>query len=583
MGLTEMRLSRIEIENFKGVGERQVIDLAPITLLFGPNSAGKSTILQALHYAREILERQNLDPDQTIAGGLIDLGGFKNLIHNHDLSKIMKIKLVVDLSDDQSSVHLPINSGQALSDPQFANLGLRYLVGENSDLKGNAVVQELGAEISLRWSEGLNAPYVSVISVEMDGKNIVSITSPPDEGRAQITDFNFSHPLLDQSIDADDITLEEDINRLETQDGVGSADIEGDPFQSPLGSEIWELSRELAVDSNINPDSEFRIAVKTAIGALPNIHETLQPDLRDPEPKKFELESNTPRVNGLKALLDEILVGPLRILRDCLTEMTYIGPLREIPPRAFRPQVSPDAARWAQGLAAWDLLHSDKSGKLTKNVNEWMDGENKLNLGYHFHKYQFKKIPIPSEMDQLLHGELWEDEPIWALQDLYKLTEIHTELTLRRSNTQTPLTPNDVGVGVSQIIPVIVGCLRDKDGILAIEQPELHIHPAIQVGVGDLFIHAVRPGELSFGTGKTLLIETHSEHIMLRLLRRVRETSEGDLPPGAPELRPHDVSVIYVENTPEEVCFRRLRVDSDGDFSDRWPHGFFEERAGELF
>lgn len=66
-----MRLSRIEIENFKGISSKQVIDLKPITLLFGPNSAGKSTILQSLHYMREILERENADPDQTIAGGLI--------------------------------------------------------------------------------------------------------------------------------------------------------------------------------------------------------------------------------------------------------------------------------------------------------------------------------------------------------------------------------------------------------------------------------------------------------------------------------------------------------------------------------
>jgi predicted ATPase len=66
-----MRLSRIEIKNFKGIGRRQAIDLKPITLLFGPNSVGKSTILQALHYLREILGRGNIDPDVTIAGGLI--------------------------------------------------------------------------------------------------------------------------------------------------------------------------------------------------------------------------------------------------------------------------------------------------------------------------------------------------------------------------------------------------------------------------------------------------------------------------------------------------------------------------------
>jgi predicted ATP-dependent endonuclease of OLD family len=55
-----MRISLIEIENFKGIGGRQLIDLKPITLLFGPNSAGKSTILQSLHYIREILERHKI-------------------------------------------------------------------------------------------------------------------------------------------------------------------------------------------------------------------------------------------------------------------------------------------------------------------------------------------------------------------------------------------------------------------------------------------------------------------------------------------------------------------------------------------
>ncbi len=78
-----MRLTRMEIANFKGIGSRQGIELRPITLLFGPNSVGKSTILQALHYLREILERGNVDPDFTIAGGLLDLGGFATLVHNH--------------------------------------------------------------------------------------------------------------------------------------------------------------------------------------------------------------------------------------------------------------------------------------------------------------------------------------------------------------------------------------------------------------------------------------------------------------------------------------------------------------------
>jgi len=90
------RISRIEITNFKGISDCQIIELRPITLLFGPNSAGKSTILQALHYLREILERGNTNPD-TLAGGAMDLGGFETLVHNHDLDRTITLKVAMDL------------------------------------------------------------------------------------------------------------------------------------------------------------------------------------------------------------------------------------------------------------------------------------------------------------------------------------------------------------------------------------------------------------------------------------------------------------------------------------------------------
>ena len=138
-------------------------------------------------------------------------------------------------------------------------------------------------------------------------------------------------------------------------------------------------------------------------------------------------------------------------------------------------------------------------------------------------------------------------------------------------------------IPLSPLVPVIVASLRKQDGVLGIEQPELHVHPAIQVGMGDLFIKAANGDHDRLSSGMTLIIETHSEHIMLRLLRRVREQTEGEVPPGMLGLTPDDLSVIYVEASVEGVRFRPLRVSSDGDFVDRWPHGFFAERAEELF
>lgn len=70
---------------------------------------------------------------------------------------------------------------------------------------------------------------------------------------------------------------------------------------------------------------------------------------------------------------------------------------------------------------------------------------------------------------------------------------------------------------------------------------------------------------------------------MLRLLRRIRETTDDELAPGIDPLRPESLSVIYVESNEQGVQFRAIRVDEEGEFIDRWPKGFFEERAEELF
>jgi hypothetical protein len=353
---------------------------------------------------------------------------------------------------------------------------------------------------------------------------------------------------------------------------------------SPLEDEIWSLAREAAADRSTadTPDDKLRIAVSTSIGALPKLDEELNLDIRDPEVKKAELEERTSRVNGLRRLLSEMVLGPARIIRDHLSQMTYIGPLREIPSRNYRPQVTPDEARWASGLAAWDLLYTDRKGELMKEVNEWLSDERRLRTGHRLERVEFKEVPVPSLFHQKYERGLTEDD-LGELQELYTSLPMRTEIALRDFQKGILVAPGDVGVGISQMVPVVVAALRRRGGILAIEQPELHIHPAIQVGIGDLFIRAVRADPDRLFAGKSLLIETHSEHIMLRLLRRIRERTENQLPPGVNGLSVEDLSVIYVEGDDQGVRFRPLKVDKDGEFRDQWPQGFFEERAGELF
>ena len=118
-----MRITALTIENFKGIREPARIEFKPVTLLYGPNSAGKSTIMQALHYAHELLERQNADADLTARGGeFVDLGGFENFVYGHELSRQVKIRLDLDLEES------PEDSSNRGSAPLPACLYLRTSV-----------------------------------------------------------------------------------------------------------------------------------------------------------------------------------------------------------------------------------------------------------------------------------------------------------------------------------------------------------------------------------------------------------------------------------------------------------------------
>ena len=561
-----MRLTRIELENFKGIGIRQGFDLRPVTLLFGPNSSGKSTILHALHYLREILERGNIDPDVTIAGGLVDLGGFATLVHNHEVDRTVTLKVTVDVSDEQGAEGLPLNAGLSMGKPEFSELPVRYIVGESEEYRDYAIVQKVGLAVDIRWSDQAQAPFVARLAIDLDGTPVAAIVSPPQTGRAQLTEFNFAHPLLRRAVLPDDEPAEEVM------------------VSSPLEDEIWALAREAAADRATPsiPDEQLRISVATEIGALPALDRELVLGIRDPDVKKVELEERTPRVNGLRSLLSELILGSTRIVRDHLARMTYIGPLREIPSRSYRPQATPDEARWASGLAAWDLLYNDRSGDLMEEVNRWISDEARLCTSYRLERVEFKEVPVPSALDQMFQRGLSEDD-LGELQELYYSLRTKPQIALRDFEKGILVAPSDVGVGISQMVPVVVAALREEDSVLAIEQPELHVHPAIQVGMGDLFIHSVGSDPSQLLAGKSLIIETHSEHIMLRLLRRIRETTDDELPPGVTGLTADDLSVIYVEGVDDGVRFRPLRVDEEGEFRDRWPHGFFEERTEELF
>ena len=102
--------------------------------------------------------------------------------------------------------------------------------------------------------------------------------------------------------------------------------------------------------------------------------------------------------------------------------------------------------------------------------------------------------------------------------------------------------------------------------------------PALQADLGDVFLHS------ALGENRNrFLIETHSEHLLLRIMRRMRQTAAGELPEGIPKIQPKDVMVLFVEPDGPRSIIREMPLNEYGDLVKAWPGGFFEEGLREVF
>jgi hypothetical protein len=250
------------------------------------------------------------------------------------------------------------------------------------------------------------------------------------------------------------------------------------------------------------------------------------------------LESGDPQADIPPAIhITEIAVLAGRAIKNTLGAVFPMGPFRRTPERLYTfSGKSPEHVGYQGDLLPdflfrrWDLVH---------NANQWLD---RLGLNY-----------------ELKVQSVGERAP-----DVFRIRLIDTA---RKGDGEVDVGLSDVGFGISQILPFIVQCLAAHHQVISIEQPEVHIHPKLQADLGDLLAESIRdPYENQF------LIETHSEHLILRLQKLVRHG----------KLKPEDLSVIFVSRDENGSVAQRLRVDEDGDFIDDWPDGFFPERLREL-
>lgn len=132
----------------------------------------------------------------------------------------------------------------------------------------------------------------------------------------------------------------------------------------------------------------------------------------------------------------------------------------------------------------------------------------------------------------------------------------------------------DVGFGISQVLPVLVQMYYAPPGsIIIMEQPEIHLHPSAQAALADVMLDALKAREGGKERGIQLIIETHSEHFLRRLQRRIAEDESNSLT--------EKTSAYFVDNGSNAATLNKLDLDNFGTIRN-WPKHFFGDDMGDI-
>jgi hypothetical protein len=236
-------------------------------------------------------------------------------------------------------------------------------------------------------------------------------------------------------------------------------------------------------------------------------------------------------------------------LRKRLNRLFYLGPLRRHPERQY----------------AWAGETPEQVGFTGEN---WVGAllaarQRQMNAGKGRRKEGFEALIARWLKDLgLIHS--FKVEPIHGTRDYRVQVQV--------SEFSAPVSIPDVGFGVSQILPVLVECFyAPPDSTIIIEQPELHLHPAVQQGLADLFVEVIHSREDGKERGIQLVIESHSEHFLRRLQLRVADQT----------VRREDVSAYFCAPGQEALVLSKLDVDLYGNITN-WPKDFFGDQMTDV-
>jgi predicted ATPase len=449
-------LNSLHIQNFKAWKDTGRVRLAPLTVIFGANSAGKSSLGHLLLALKQTA--QSSDRRRALhlgdANSPIDLGTFEDCVHGHDLTQSLGFTLNWKLPH-------PLEVRSPLAD------GQRY-VGQN---------MWLGVYLGL---SKVGQPEVKLIQYEL------SIA-----GRSQGLDAKLKRNPTSRKF-----SLESETYRFLKSDG-----------------RKWPLDE---------PEKFYRVSDLTLA-----------------------------RFKNAGFLTDFALAT-----EQMLNHFYYLGPMRESPRRSYQwagDEPEEVGQRGEYAIAA--ILAAQGQGR-------------RLNRGPKKHQQPFAEF-IASWMQDLGVIHSFSVKPVVEGRKDYEV--------LVRTHAGAPeVKITDVGFGVSQVLPALVEAFYcPPNSTVWMEQPEIHLHPQVQGELADVFISAIQARENGVPRNVQLIVESHSEHFLTRLQRRV---AEG-------KVRPDEVAIYFCQRAGGKSDGRAelepLRLNQDGEI-ENWPDNFFGDEMADV-
>jgi predicted ATPase len=276
-------------------------------------------------------------------------------------------------------------------------------------------------------------------------------------------------------------------------------------------------------------------------------------------PSEIEFETIVPEIEGFasepsKILSNEVpkLEGIKAILKDFFVNLNYVGPYRKSPQDGY-PENGRNNSVGINGANVAEVLCELSESRITfYKILE-------LEEGVSF---------VKTEATFLNAVKYWLCERFKLCSDIYSKKEADLYVINVVSLSGITSTIKHVGFGISQVLPIIVEGLRIcNEDTLVLEQPEVHLHPKVQSSLTDFFISLIQQG-------KNVIIETHSDHLITRLRRRIAEDQSNQLD--------DKVLLTFVEVGSKDVLFRNITINDFGIIELPYPEGFIERTDTEL-